>query len=52
MSTTPQQVERKPPPPKETERVTIPRDDVEIESIKRTLYNALDKLDRLKSGKK
>jgi hypothetical protein len=36
----------KPAPSKQPERVTLPRES-EIESIKRTLYNAIDKLDRL-----
>lgn len=31
---------------KPVERVTV-RENAEIESIKRTLYNAIDKLDRL-----
>ena len=33
--------------PKTAERATIPL-DAEIESIKRTLYNAIDKLERIK----
>lgn len=50
MSTNPQQLNPKSPPqPKAPERGNIR--DAEIETIKRTLYNALDKLDRLKSKK-
>ena len=47
MSATPQQLNAKPPSqPKPQERDTIPRDR-EIESIKRTLYNAIDKLEKI-----
>jgi hypothetical protein len=35
------------PQPKSAERANIPL-DAEIESIKRTLYNAIDKLERIK----
>ena len=39
-----------PPPPVREERKLSERDkNLEIESIKRTLYNALDKLERLKT---
>jgi len=38
--------QEQPQPPKAPERGTIPRDR-EIESIKRTLYNAIDKLEKI-----
>ena len=46
MTANPQQLEQKDPQPKPRERDTIPRDR-EIESIKRTLYNAIDKLEKI-----
>ena len=51
MSANPRELERKPPPPKPVQGANIPHElkDREIESIKRTLYNAIDKLDRLTS---
>jgi len=52
MSTTSQQVERKPPAqPKEKERATIPHGskDQEIENLKRLLANVSQRLDALKT---
>jgi len=46
MNVSPAQSDRIPQQPKSQDRDTIPRDR-EIESIKRTLYNAIDKLEKI-----
>lgn len=46
MATTRQEFDLKPVPPKPREPIISHRDK-EIEAIKRTLYNAIDKLDRI-----